>query len=201
MYTMPGEYLDHELLVERAALYDIVFFDMDGVLSDFDAGYLRLHGYDDSSIEDMRLEGEALGLTASQHYCAIHGISKKEFWETIKQSGTKFWEDLPIMTNGVSLWHELQNQKCQTVILTSPQHEPTSASGKMMWLRNNLGIAVEGDKRFVITSFKHLLSQPGRLLIDDTEDKVEKFRAKGGHAWLWPEDARAISQLKPIRRL
>lgn len=187
-------------LIERAALYDIVFFDMDGVLSDFDAGIMKLYDMPDGYDEVMWREAKPAGRTASQQYCFENKISKDDFWKKIHSAGADFWAKLPPLHEGVQLWNELQG-RCQTVILTSPRYEPTAAAGKMMWLKRHLGVADEGDKRFVVTSLKHLLAMPGRLLIDDTEEKVEMFRAKGGDAWLWPDEAASICHLPRIRRV
>lgn len=73
-------------------------------------------------------------------------------------------------------------------ILTSPSLAPSCLEGKVRWLYEHF--PKEKGRHFsdfLIGNQKHLLAWPGRVLIDDAEANVEKFRSAGGEAILFPQ--------------
>ena len=65
-----------------------IFCDMDGVLVDFEKGYLELTGKD--------ISGEWHTTT--------------EFWDPINKEGSKFWDNLEWMKDGKKLWSYIEEQ-------------------------------------------------------------------------------------------
>jgi 5'(3')-deoxyribonucleotidase len=120
----------------------------------------------------------------------------------------KFWRNLPPITAGVEAFKYLNkpyHQAAEVLVLTSPGHYPVSASAKLDWCEEHLGI--DGHK-MVITTRKELLAQDETLLIDDSPEQCEAFCKAGGRALLvaqpWSFEhagVNALSYLKGGARL
>lgn len=149
----------------------IVFLDLDGVLADFVS----------SALEAL---GKSIDLNQQLEYSIENwfGITQKEFWLTIDSYGEDFWRNLDVYP-----WaRELVNMmpKHDTYILSSPSRNPVSSSGKVAWVQANFP-KLKG--KIILTSHKHLLSSPNRILIDDSEHKINPFIKSGGEGILFPQ--------------
>jgi len=155
-----------------------IFLDMDGVLTDFSGAALEAHGRLDL-LEHWPL-GEA-------DFPTVLEMSHGDFWKTINARGLSFWtslepypwfEELVGLVAGIAPY----------TVLTSAALSPDSVAGKVLWLYEHFS-EVNGKtfRNFLIGDRKELLARPGRVLIDDTEAKVDSFRAAGGRAILFPQ--------------
>lgn len=155
-----------------------IFLDMDGVLTDFVTATLTLHG-----------QPHALQTwpTGQRDIPQVLGVSKSEFWRRVDEQGADFWAGLapfPWCDELVALVREFG----PLTVLTSPSQSPACLDGKVRWLYEHFPKV--GGKRFtdfLIGNQKHLLAQPGRVLIDDTPSHVDAFRAAAGEAILFPQ--------------
>lgn len=150
--------------------FDLVLFDLDGVIADFSTHAASLFGKTTNVIH-----GEGLA--------ADLGVSEEAFCAAVKAEGDAFWETIPVLDYGYYVWKALAFHGQDWHVVTAPmKRNKHCAAGKTTWLWNNLG-ADSGDA--TITKQKHLLAQPNRLLIDDMPHNVEAFRKAGGNALLW----------------
>lgn len=144
-----------------------VLLDMDGVIVDFTGASMRAHGIAeyDHLIDDWD-HASALGLSADDWWAKMEG---REFWANI--------EPYPWAS-------ELMDAIGEFTICTAPNRDPECAAGKYDCLINNFSIyprdVMMGTKKF-------LLANPGNVLIDDREENVDDFRARGGCAILFPQ--------------
>ena len=155
-------------------MINIVFLDMDGVLVNF-------------------REGIHEAFNKSYDYPTLS--SKWKFWDDWSDVSfamvnaactTEFWTDLEWMHDGLNIiriiWKKFNVN--QIYLLTTPMPNLESASGKMIWVDNNLPIHF---KHTIITQApKCLLARPDTLLIDDKNENVDGFREAGGKALLVP---------------
>lgn len=150
------------------------FLDMDGVLCDFITSVLTVHDRIDA------LETWPPGEFETH---TVLGLSKSQFWKPLTAKGEDLWADFPAfdwVDNLVNLVSEFSSW----TILTSPALAPACASGKLRWLQNQFG----GRFRdFIISPRKALLARPGRVLIDDSDEQIERFNAADGIGILFPQ--------------
>lgn len=147
---------------------------MDGVLVDFFGEALRLHG------REALAERWPLG---QWDMAAAMGLGGHEFWAPINDLGVDFWANLPWYP-----WSEELVGLCEAaggfVIASSPSRRGTSSMGKVQCLQERFG---RGFRDYMLGPHKELLAGSGLLLIDDSDDQVDAFRAAGGEAILFPQ--------------
>jgi 5'(3')-deoxyribonucleotidase len=156
-----------------------IFLDMDGVLSDFLAGALKVlnreYGKDYKPSQYAELHGR-FGINE------LYGISVKDFWRVL-HAEPFFWVELPITPYGEKLFYWLEGIAPVTVV-TCPSDDPSCAEQKLVWLTNHLGIK---PSDVMLCCKKHLLAGNG-LLIDDYHKFADEFTAAGGEAILVPSE-------------
>ena len=155
-------------------MINTIFLDVDGVLADFRKG---IHGAFDKPYDYSTLS------------------PKWKFWDdwpdvTFEMVNnvctTSFWQNLEWMHNGRDILRAVLEKfhAEQIYLLTTPMPNLESASGKMMWINDNLPVYL---KHTIITQApKHLLARSDTLLIDDKNENVDGFREAGGKALLVP---------------
>ena len=155
-----------------------IFCDLDGVLVDFNRGFIELP----SNTEKL----------SPKDYEKTHG--KDSLWPLIDELGESFWENLQWMKDGRELWDYLK--RYDPIILSSPSKHPGCFAGKTKWVKRHLGIDQEAVKdpadftketRFILANHKHEYVQPAKtllgkepVLIDDFSRKLEKWTKAGG---------------------
>ena len=158
----------------------IIFCDMDGVLVDFDRGYKELTGKSTNhkSVQD-----------------------KNDFWrlldKSLEEKGLEeydYWVNLPWMPDGRTLWDYIKGYK--PYILTAPSLDPGSRKAKREWVDTELPEAK--NIYFRKAQLKPDFSGKNRILIDDREDTVEAWNAKGGIGIYHTSAANTIQQLKDL---
>lgn len=145
---------------------------MDGVICDFVGQYARLTQTNLSELDNWDIANYV-------------GISPSEFWANIDEYGEAFWStmDKYPWTDGLIDFLMFTDH---LYLCTSPSQSPSCLSGKMKWIQKNL--PSELHRKFFITPHKEHLAGPARILIDDSERNVEKFRRAGGKAILFPQN-------------
>jgi hypothetical protein len=157
----------------------LIFCDMDGVLVDFDKGYEELTGKN-TKHADLQDKNEFWGLLA----------------RSLKDKGLTeydYWVNLPWMPDGQKLWDYIKGYN--PYILTAPSMDPGSKQGKKEWVER-----LDGMKKlyFKPAKFKPEFSGKNRILIDDREDTIEGWIAKGGIGIHHTSAANTIKQLKDL---
>jgi hypothetical protein len=131
----------------------VCFVDMDGVLVDFVTGACRTHG--------------------STLYLEPHLVS----WGF----PTQIWAGLGWTPEGKDLLAGVEALVGaeSIALMTSPCDTPGSVEGKVEWVRRNLPAY---RRRLFVGPAKHLAAGPAKILVDDHDANVDKFRAHGGAA-------------------
>ena len=150
-----------------------IFCDMDGVIVDFEKGYTELT----NTIPTKSFNGKA------------------EFWEPISKAGAQWWANLDWMPDGQELWRYIKKYKPN--ILSSPSQDPSSKVGKEAWLKMNLQNSYK-KAYFYNRSNKQLFSDKNRILIDDLQQTIDEWNAKGGIGILHTSAANTIKELKKL---
>jgi hypothetical protein len=158
----------------------LIFCDMDGVLVDFDKGYEDLTG----------------------KHTKHHDVQdKNEFWDLLNRSleikgltEYDYWVNLPWMPDGKKLWNHIS--KYSPYVLTAPSLDPGSKQGKREWVATELPEAKA--VYFRKASLKPEFSGKNRILIDDREDTIEGWNAKGGIGILHTSANNTIKKLKQL---
>ena len=148
-----------------------IYCDMDGVLVDFDKGYLKLTGH--------KLTGE--------HRSDDH------FWDPINDAGYDFWNDLEWMSDGKRLWKYIEKHKPE--ILSAPSRQNESRVAKHDWINRELpGV------HLILRSAKHKkdFATPTSILIDDRIENIQGWRDAGGIGIHHVSAKHTIDQLKVL---
>lgn len=160
-----------------------ILLDMDGVISDFVTAALTLHD---------RLDAFEIWLAGEWDMPTVLGISSSEFWKRIDAEGHEFWSQLTPYPWKDELIGVIR-QTAPFTILSSPSLHAECPTGKINWLREHLS-SVFHD--FLFGHSKHLCARPNSVLIDDRDSNVERFRAHGGQAILFPQRWNSNFQIK-----
>jgi hypothetical protein len=143
--------------------------DMDGVLADFVTGSFRLHGRS-VNMKDVRWGFmEKMGFS---------GIDDPKFWAPM---GREFWAGLTPTEEGDELLKGIEaifgaHNVC---LLSSPVDTDGCRDGKIDWVRKHLP---QYEKRTFLGSAKHLFAAPSKVLVDDYDGNLDKWRLYGGNA-------------------
>ena len=142
---------------------------MDGVLVDFNKGYLKLTGID--------IGGQFL--------------NDAKFWAPINKGGQAFWENLPWMPDGKKLWNYIK--KNTPIILSAPSNKDDSRIGKYKWVERELP-----GTHLILRSPEHKkeFASPESILIDDRESNIQDWISAGGIGILHISAVDTINQLK-----
>lgn len=160
----------------------ILLLDQDEVLCDFVGAACRIHGSSRERMEQFRRNHEwdisyALGRATEKD------LSQDKFWLPIHEAGIEFWENLEPLPwfSDVIGWAE--NNFDEWYVVSAPSRETSSYTGKVLWLKRQFGYRFD---RFFLTPHKEMLAFPSRLLLDDRQDNLKKFKAHGGKCLLFP---------------
>ena len=150
-----------------------IYCDMDGVLVDFERGYYDLTGVHTKQF----VKGDAA------------------FWEPLEKAGASFWANLPWMPDGPQLWRYIKRYKPN--ILSSPSRSLSSREGKKIWCKININNQYK-DLLLYPRAEKQLFSGKNHILIDDLENTIAEWNAKGGIGIHHTSAASTIKQLKEL---
>lgn len=156
--------------------FDLVFLDMDGVLSDFQGAACKLH----QKLSPSELASKNTWPPCEWNMPKVFGLSKEKFWGKIDET-PNFWHDMPMMPHCLDVLGVARGIADSVRVLTTPHDHAECYAGKFEWCRRVLNITP------YLCREKHLLARPGRLLIDDSDENCDAFRAAGGSAILFPQ--------------
>lgn len=148
-----------------------IYCDMDGVLTDFEHQWKT---FSKSNLDPDQFKDK-------------YGESK--FWEMIDSFGLDFWKDMKFMVDGKELWNYIK--KYDPIILTSPSHNKVSEVGKNKWVKDNLGL-----NKIIFSHSKEEYAAKNRILIDDRESNINKWKLHGGIGILHSTTKNTIEELK-----
>lgn len=146
----------------------VCYLDLDGVLVDFVAGALAIHGAD---IEPGQVRWD---------FWTQLGMDESAFWAPM---GFDFWAGLGWTAEGKELLHGVEAIFGEKVLLMTSGLLPGAVEGKATWIRRELP---EYTRRFFVGAAKHLTAGPGKVLLDDHDGNTDRFAAHGGRAVLVP---------------
>ena len=176
-----------------------IYLDYDDVLVDFFVAALDKLGYGGISPSVIKCLEQRRVWSMPE----MLDIDTARFWEELEASGEEFWESLPTLPWGRSLYAYLLEgihaeskipMKHRVTILSTP-HPPIGCYvGKIRSIRKFLRESESRD--FILTTDKWRLARPDTLLIDDSEENCLKFREAGGHAILFPHHTNSLYHLR-----
>jgi hypothetical protein len=148
-----------------------IYCDMDGVLVDFDKGYMKLTGKD--------ISGQF--------------FSDTDFWDPINAAGYDFWINLEWMTDGKDLWSYIE--KYNPELLSAPSRQMESRVAKNHWVERELP-----DVHLILRNAKHKkdFAGPNNILIDDRVDNINGWIEAGGIGILHTSAENTINELKKL---
>lgn len=153
-------------------MVDLILIDMDGVIADFVSPALEMHRHPE--LQEQWPAGH-------WDICSLLEISEERFWRDI---GHLFWADIDSYPWADNLIHAVESTGCEWAICSTPARDHSSSSGKVEWMQKQFG---KDFRNYHLTPRKHHLAKPTTLLIDDNDGNVERFRAAGGEAILFPQ--------------
>jgi 5'(3')-deoxyribonucleotidase len=155
----------------------IVHLDCDGVYADFVTGVL----------EKMGIPFPGYDKWPWGRVFDIFPLVGSNWKEASKHCDAAFWANLPWMPDGEDILAEVEKRfrPNETMILTKPMDHDGSYTGKAEWVTTNMP---DFRRRLVPThipksEFAHSFNC---LLIDDSQENVDKYIAAGGAAILVP---------------
>jgi len=157
----------------------IAFLDLDGVLAAWDTGVHKRLGIEHDYATWPYAKGRK-----GWHW---HNEIGKPFAEINALCDLDLWAGLPWMHDGKAILSSVANAVGMSNIrlLTTPMPNPMSASGKVAWVQKNIPELAKG--LIITTAPKETLARtPDSVLIDDSSDNVDQWRAVGGRAILVP---------------
>lgn len=153
----------------------IIWFDMDGVLADFDGEFARLSGQ-----------------TWKEN---IHETWKDK-WAIINQH-PEFFLNLPWIEGSRELWDWCEGRD-RRILSASSCNCPASYQQKLSWCERELGIS--GDPVVIVKHREEKAAYAIRnaVLIDDKEENINEWRAAGGIGVLFENAEQAFAELRRI---
>ena len=148
-----------------------IYCDLDGVLVDFNKGYLKLTGID-----------------ISDKY-----RSDPSFWKPIDNAGYDYWINLEWMKDGKELWSYIE--KYNPTLLSAPSNKNESRVGKHDWVKRELpGV------KLILRSAKNKkeFAEKNSILIDDRPENVEQWIEAGGIGIHHINTEKTIKELKKL---
>jgi hypothetical protein len=153
-----------------------IFLDMDGTITAFNEAVQKLGPE----------PAKGLGEDATE-------ANKQVMYKAIDKAGESFWSTMSWTKDGKELWKIVE--KFKPVLLSSPGKFEGAASGKQMWVKNNLpGVSL------YLSESKSEYIDPYELsvLIDDNKNNIGAWEESGGEGILHtstPETERKFLEL------
>ena len=163
---------------KEMAEQQVFLLDVDGVLANFIQGIIDSHGW---VMNHDQYD--------SWNYHRSIAISDEEFWEcTYAENWWYYLNAYPWAQEIVGKLEAIG----RVVFCTSPNHDASCPSQKVMWLRKH-GFLGPQATNFQIGPEKELNARSGAILIDDSDANVKKYRDAGGQAFLFAQPWNAKS--------
>jgi len=160
----------------------IALVDMDGVITDFTTTAMVYHNITFNTVSKY-----------PEKYDWMYGLMPpKDFWQPL---GEKFYTNLPWIKDGKEILSIIENAFDDIYLLSSPTMNTGCWSGKMLWIEKHLP---RYKRRIMLGSNKYLCAGLDRILFDDSEENITKFRKYDGHGILVPRPWNANRNLNTI---
>ncbi len=156
-------------------MIDHIHCDLDGVVTDWTGGVIRLYGMNPGRVYASWPHG-------IYDLSTVLRVSKSDMWRRVNMSGAHFWASLQPYPWALSL-HSLCRSFAPTTFLSTTSKNSHSGSGKMQWLSQHF----PNVPFFVGSAPKSLCAGPGRVLIDDKDSNCRDFIQAGGSAIVFPQ--------------
>lgn len=166
------------------ARLDVIFLDMDEVLTQWVAAALELLSID---IDDACQQWDNCDPRPWDVFDVLD-VSMDQVWRRIDEAGEDFWATLKPYPWWRSLYDACADV-APTMLLTSPSLHPSCAAGKTRWIQHHFG---RQFRDFFIGHPKQWTAHPGALLIDDSPKNCHKFAQRGGRSILFPSFGNAL---------
>lgn len=141
-----------------------VYLDMDGVIADFVGGSMLVHGISSDK------------MSCSWDYWTKHGIEDTAFWIPIQNE--EFWENLPVCEDGIKMLELIEAViPRERISILSSADRYGACEGKRKWLNKHLP-HLRNSATFSVDKFRY--AAPNKILIDDSDTNLEKFKSCGG---------------------
>lgn len=176
-----------------------VFFDMDGVLSDFANAALIAHGAPDYFKENPDARGFQFWDLAENL-----GIKPKDFWAPLEHRD--FWANLAPMADGFEmLYNVFMNYEAILYGLTLPYKSEGCYAGKFYWFMKHVSNTIPYSHLCMAKEKQLFARDKYCILVDDNNYNCECFKKAGGRAflvgrpwndrhWIEPLNAQAFSE-------
>ena len=152
-----------------------IYFDMDGVLTDFKAAFIKIDG---RTTEQVEKDGDSV------------------FWDHVDKGGLEFWSKMPWIKGSKKLWRYAKSTKLPLAILSAPARRlPNSPKGKEIWISRELGPT---ETIFIRARNKQEYANPKAILIDDQLPNIKRWKVKGGIGIHFKSPEQTIGMLKKI---
>ncbi len=155
-----------------------IYLDVDGVCADFITPGLRAIGHNPEQLL-KRWQAEYPGEFYPEE---LIGMPPAEWFAALDQLGTSFWAELSPFPWFPDLYYELASFG-HVIFLTAPTGYPDCLAGKYQWLCNFFG---EGFTDCIFTEHKDRLAHNKAILVDDSDNNIERFNQRGGHGVIFP---------------
>lgn len=149
-----------------------LFLDMDGVLVDFESGFLKI--YRELKQKDKSIDQDLVG-------------------DYILSMKSDFWSDLNWISGGQLLWETSHKLFRNVNILSSSGSEGERGNfaviGKKMWLKKHIP-ELKQDNIFIVPGKQHKLpySNKQSILVDDVRLTIMAWNKRGGYGILHNSD-------------
>lgn len=144
---------------------------MDGVLVDFEGGFVKLSN----------------GLKSSDLYKQYGNKAIQQYYLS---AGADFWADLDWIVGGRELWDMARKLFRRVNILSSagtsdPERGKAVIAGKKMWLKKYMP-EMPDSNIFIVLGKHHKPNYATKesILVDDVSETIKKWNAKGGYGIL-----------------
>lgn len=150
-----------------------VYLDLDGVFADFGKRVKHLTGK------------------------YPHQLDKNRLWRMIN-SDERFFAELELIEGCIALWEATKD--LEPIFLTGAPSSPVFEQQKREWVARVFG--PEFTVHVVPRRLKQEYSGPGKVLIDDMEENIEQWNARGGHGILHSGDHEStVAALKELMEI
>lgn len=160
-----------------------ILLDLDDTCNSFTMHILGRLGLPVGPYDYDKFPDVGYDIVKAWHVLGGEPMTEVEFWESITR---EMWSTLPASPEFDRLFglcRSLVGDE-NICILTSPTKDPDSLAGKLEWIHEQFPSWMH--RQFLIGPTKHFCAHPEALLIDDNDEKVNKFRKHGGRALLVP---------------
>lgn len=146
-----------------------IYTDLDGVAADFSNGANDLHGRHGAYVPKW-------------DWYKDWGMTDAQFWAPIRECGADFYTRYVKPYRWMDqLLDELRKFGPLVIVTANPRHGGLMA-GKLDWIDKYIG-----DCEVIYCNNKARLAKPDKILVDDSQENIDKFKAAHGRTVVFPQ--------------